>query len=92
MVLHLSDQFKNDIKVYQKKKAYKEGAKIWALILEIQTYCDRPLEGKGNPELLRHLGENVYSRRITAEHRLIYRLKENHIDLISCLGHYTAKW
>jgi len=90
VVLHLSDQFKKDLKVYRKKRALKESAKIWELILEIQTYWERPLEGKGNPELLKHLGANVYSRRITGEHRLIYRLGEGHIELISCIGHYTS--
>lgn len=90
MILQLSDQFKKDLKVYQKKKATQELSKIWELILEIRTYWDRPLQGKGSPELLKYLGEDVYARRISREHRLVYRIRETHLELITCRGHYTA--
>lgn len=90
MLIQLSDQFKKDLKVYQKKKAAQELAKIWELILEIRTYWDRPLQGKGSPELLKHLGEGLYARRINQEHRLVYRISETHLDLIACRGHYTT--
>lgn len=89
MALRLSDQFKRDIKAHHKKKKFKELSKIWELIQEVDLYRERPLEGKGSPELLRHLDEQIYSRRSNAEDRLIYRVGETDIQLISCRGHYT---
>ena len=40
----------------------------------------------GRPETLQ--GCNAISRRITQEHRLVYRLIENNIEILSCKGHY----
>ncbi len=34
-------------------------------------------EGKGKPEPLKHLPGNLWSRRITHEDRLVYRVYEN---------------
>ena len=40
----------------------------------------------GRPETLK--GCDAISRRITQEHRLVYRLIENNIEILSCKGHY----
>lgn len=49
-----------------------------------------PFEGKGKPELLKHNLQGCWSRRITDEHRLIYRINgEGNIEIISCKGHYS---
>ncbi len=48
-----------------------------------------PFEGKGKPEPLKHNLKGCWSRRITDEHRLIYRIAVNaDIEIISCKGHY----
>ena len=60
--------------------------KIWELIGIIKR---TPLEGKGNPEPLKHQFAGYWSRRIIDEHRLIYKITENNdIIIISCKGHY----
>jgi toxin YoeB len=64
-------------------------ARIDRLILDIFAH---PFSGIGKVEKLKNL-KNEYSRRISAEHRLIYRVnwKESIIDLLSCYGHYEIR-
>lgn len=46
-------------------------------------------EGIGKPEPLRHDLAGVWSRRINAEHRLVYRLgSDGAIEVIACRFHY----
>jgi len=42
----------------------------------------------GKPEPLRHQLKGCWSRRITEEHRLVYKVNENDIQIISCKYHY----
>ncbi len=44
--------------------------------------------GIGKPEPLRHELAGYWSRRINNEHRLIYSIEGNNINIISCLRHY----
>ena len=44
--------------------------------------------GIGKPEPLKHELSGFWSRRINNEHRLIYSIEGNNINIISCLGHY----
>lgn len=59
--------------------------KILDLIAEIQK---SPFEGKGKPEALMHNLAGFWSRRITDEHRLVYKVTEENIEVYSCSGHY----
>lgn len=47
-----------------------------------------PFEGIGSPEPLKHNLAGYWSRRITLEHRLVYRIKETQIRIIQCRYHY----
>lgn len=47
-----------------------------------------PFKGLGKPEPLKHDLKGYWSRRITQEHRLIYKLEDNIIKVISLKGHY----
>jgi toxin YoeB len=47
-----------------------------------------PFVGIGKPEALRAMGANVWSRRITQEHRIVYRVTEDRIDLLQGRYHY----
>ena len=38
-----------------------------------------PFDGLGKPEALRHLGPGIWSRRITGEHRLVYRVTDKQL-------------
>ena len=47
-----------------------------------------PFEGIGKPEALKHQFQGYWSRRINQEHRLIYKVTETTIVVISCSSHY----
>ena len=59
--------------------------KIIQLLENIQQ---TPYEGLGKPEALKHQLQGHWSRRIDAEHRLVYRIEESSIVIISCRYHY----
>ncbi|MFJ9125765.1 Txe/YoeB family addiction module toxin [Streptomyces sp. NPDC102340] len=45
-------------------------------------------EGIGKPEPLKHGFQGYWSRRITDEHRLIYKVVEDEIRIALCRYHY----
>lgn len=55
--------------------------------LIIETARD-PFGGIGNPEPLKHGLKGCWSRRITDEHRLVYRVTESSIIVLQCRYHY----
>jgi toxin YoeB len=66
----------------QDKKILK---RINFLIKEIKK---EPFGGRGDPEPLRHNWSGYWSRRITREHRLVYKVVENAIWIAQCRYHY----
>lgn len=60
--------------------------KINELIRDIERTGGQ--EGLGKPEPLRHELSGLWSRRITPEHRLIYRFDDANIYILQCRGHY----
>jgi len=59
--------------------------KIIQLINDIQRH---PFEGIGKLEPLKYHLKGFWARRITSEHRLIYKITEKEIIIISCKFHY----
>lgn len=47
-----------------------------------------PFKGIGKPEPLKYIGDNVWSRRLTQEHRVVYLVKKNMIHFLQCRYHY----
>lgn len=47
-----------------------------------------PFAGIGKPEPLRAMGADVWSRRLTQEHRLVYRVTAERIDFLQARYHY----
>lgn len=47
-----------------------------------------PFEGIGKPEPLKHALSGYWSRRITDEHRFIYKASENAIEIAQLRYHY----
>jgi len=60
--------------------------KIFELIENIQQ---TPFSGIGKPEALKGNLSGFWSRRINQEHRLVYKITDEHINIYSCFGHYT---
>ncbi len=59
--------------------------KIVVLIKDIQR---NPFTGLGKPEPLRHELHGYWSRRITKEHRLVYKVTDEEVIIASCKYHY----
>jgi len=60
--------------------------KIFEIISDIQT---DPFKGMGKPEPLKGNFKGFWSRRINDEHRLIYKVTNDAIEIYSCYGHYS---
>jgi len=59
--------------------------KINKLIKEIQR---TPFDGVGKPEPLKFDLAGYWSRRITGEHRLVYKVNETNVLIAQCRYHY----
>ncbi len=47
-----------------------------------------PFKGIGDPEALRHNWRGYWSRRITREHRLVYKVETDALLIAQCRYHY----
>ena len=65
-----------DKKIYQKT------------IVLINDVLRQPFNGLGKPEALKHDLKGYWSRRITDEHRLVYKVTDTEIIILSCRFHY----
>ena len=63
--------------------------KVALRVLELVESARRdPFVGIGKPEPLRHLGSDIWSRRITKADRLVYRVADAWIDVLQARYHY----
>jgi len=89
MEIRYSKKAKSDLEFWSKSGNKIIIKKISELIKAIQL---NPFEGIGKPEALKHDLLGYWSRRINAEHRIIYEIiDENTIDILSIIslkGHY----
>jgi len=85
VILSFADDAWDDYLYWQKhdKKILK---KINQLIKEIQR---EPFKGLGEPEPLKYNWSGYWSRRITIEHRLVYKVIQNAILIAQCRYHYS---
>lgn len=60
--------------------------RINQLIVDIQRNGN---EGLGKPEPLKHGLRGYWLRRITAEHRLVYKIADDTVRIAQCRLHYT---
>ena len=84
MILSFADDAWEDYLYWQNqdKKILK---KINRLIKEIQR---NPFEGVGEPEPLKYNWSGYWSRRITIEHRLVYKVTDGSLLIAQCRYHY----
>ena len=63
--------------------------KCFDLIREISR---DPRKGTGKPERLKYFDREVWSRRVSHEHRLVYVIyvKEELVEIVSCKSHYEV--
>jgi len=84
MIISFADDAWDDYLYWQQndKKILK---KINRLIKEIQR---DPFEGIGEPEPLKYNWSGYWSRRITIEHRLVYKVTNDALLIAQCRYHY----
>jgi toxin YoeB len=57
--------------------------------LLLQDICrDDPFDGIGKPEPLKHAFSGYWSRRISDEHRLVYRIVDDVVEVAQARYHY----
>ena len=67
----------------------KTDKKMLKRINELIKQCMRtPFEGIGKPEPLRGNLTGWWSRRISEEHRLVYRVENKEVYILQCRRHY----
>jgi toxin YoeB len=54
----------------------------------IEAVLRDPFSGIGKPEPLKYVLAGCWSRRITQEHRLVYKVSERRIDFLQARYHY----
>jgi len=55
----------------------------------VEAVLRDPFEGIGKPEPLKFVFAGCLSRRITQEHRLVYRVSADRIDFLQARYHYA---
>ena len=85
----------NRVSVFQSE--FREDLRFWTetnrkVALKVFDLIDAvmrdPFKGIGKPEPLKYLGANVWSRRLTQEHRLVYLVSQDRIDFLQARYHY----
>ena len=85
--LFIPDNVKQQISDYKKSGNISAYNKIFAMLSELEQH---PRTGTGKPEQLKYKSENIWSRRINKEHRIIYSICDDKVivAVISAKGHY----
>ncbi len=76
--------------IYLRKKEQNAYRKLEKLLDELRF---NPRTGTGKPERLKHYKTEIWSRRISRKHRLVYEIKDQivSVKIISAYGHYDDK-
>ena len=54
----------------------------------VEAVLRDPFSGIGKPEALKYVLAGCWSRRITQEHRLVYRVSQGRVDFLQARYHY----
>lgn len=85
--IEFSTQAETDIAILKKSGDKAVLKKLKSLLDELSEH---PRTGTGQVEVLKHYSEETLSRRINREHRLVYRIREETVQvlILSAYGHY----
>ena len=89
-VIELTFDAIKDIEKFKQSGDKKVLLKIDKLLNELREH---PKTGTGKPELLKYYEIPTWSRRLTDNHRLIYRIQDDKVIvmILSFWGHYGDK-
>jgi toxin YoeB len=77
-------EFRSDLRYW-----IRNDRKVALRVLElVEAVLRDPFTGIGKPEPLRCETAGAWSRRITQEHRLVYRVSATRIDFVQARYHY----
>lgn len=85
MEIDLHGKAEKDFEFWKKSGDKIIQKKIQQLFIDMKQH---PFEGIGKPEALRYDLSGKWSRRINAEHRVIYDVTDGIINVYSLRGHY----
>ena len=78
------EEFREDLRFW-----VKTNRRVALRVLKlVEAVMRDPFGGVGKPEPLGHLGANIWSRRVTQEHRLVYLVRDDRVDFLQCRYHY----
>lgn len=80
----LSDAFRDDLR-YWAENDRKSLLKVLDLM---EAIAREPFSGLGKPEPLKHKAPGTWSRRISKEHRVLYRVLDDRISFLQARYHY----
>ena len=80
----LLTEFREDLRAWEKA----DPAVVLRVVGMMEAVLRDPSSGDGKPEPLKHALAGCWSRRITQEHRLVYRVSERRIDFLQARYHY----
>lgn len=78
------DEFREDLQFWVQTDRHT----ALRLLKLVEAVTRDPFQGIGKPEPIKHLGSNIWSRRITQEHRLVYLVRDDRIDFLMGRYHY----
>ncbi len=85
MEIRLIEDGDKDLAYWQKSHNSIVLKRIAELLTSIE---ENPTQGIGNPEPLRHKLSGYWSRRIDKTNRIVYKVDEDIIWVVSMRGHY----
>jgi len=67
------------------KNDKKNAVRVLDLVLDVLR---EPFTGLGKPEPLKYLGPDIWSRRLSLEHRVVYVVQDDRIIFLQARYHY----
>lgn len=86
MEIDFDEEALEDLEFWKKSGSSAIQKKIQSLLASI---IESPYVGLGKPEFLKYDLAGKWSRRINKEHRIIYTVQRNRIQIHSLRGHYS---
>lgn len=77
-------EFLRDLQFWIKNDK-RNALRVLEIVLDV---LHDPFKGLGKPELLKYLGPDIWSRRLSLEHRVVYVVRDDRIVFLQARYHY----
>ena len=82
--VHFQAEFLQDLRYWIKT----DRRSALRLIDLVEDVVRNPFAGLGKPEPLKYIGPNVWARRLSLEHRLVYLVRDDRTCFLQARYHY----